>query len=393
MYMNGSPKLSEEDEAEVKSLSPKRSKKVSLSSAGASSGPLEEETSSSSLTGSQPQPQAASTPTPSKGRGRGRRNGSVQRTPKNGVAKSVKPKSSLPLTPIPSEPSTKREAVLARWGRDGCYYPGWVSPTPTPGPQTLVQFCDGQSKLTPMSRVVRADIVTPGTLVLTTTATGEYEEALVIKVDKEGPEPMFHVERDNVTREVEFGSIALLEAQVAELTMTHAQKAAAHLNFNDLSLENIISHPRKRAVRTNFADIARGSPGRKKKRQATPEPSTSHGHTFNGPDEYYMDTDSSTHSSCSLDLRGKEVKPLDVECSPPEVAKNESLKLSHYRRKNTKSKDKKVKSAFKGTKFETIDAVKEKAMEVLNRVTENDLQQCYAQYKMCMERCRHRGVH
>jgi hypothetical protein len=51
----------------------------------------------------------------------------------------------------------------------------------------------------------------------------------------------------------------------------------------------------------------------------------------------------------------------------------------------------KVKSALKGTRFETVEAVKEKAMEVMYGLTENDLQHCYEQWKIHMERCRDRG--
>lgn len=51
----------------------------------------------------------------------------------------------------------------------------------------------------------------------------------------------------------------------------------------------------------------------------------------------------------------------------------------------------KVKSALKGTRFETFKAVKEKATEVMNGLPENDLQHCYEQWKIRMERCRDRG--
>lgn len=51
----------------------------------------------------------------------------------------------------------------------------------------------------------------------------------------------------------------------------------------------------------------------------------------------------------------------------------------------------KVKSALKGTRFETVEAVKEKATEVMYGLTENDLQHCYEQWKIRMERCRDRG--
>lgn len=51
----------------------------------------------------------------------------------------------------------------------------------------------------------------------------------------------------------------------------------------------------------------------------------------------------------------------------------------------------KVKSALKGTRFESVEAVKEKATEVMYGLTENDLQHCYDQWKIRMERCVDRG--
>ncbi|XP_054711202.1 replication initiator 1-like [Uloborus diversus] len=51
----------------------------------------------------------------------------------------------------------------------------------------------------------------------------------------------------------------------------------------------------------------------------------------------------------------------------------------------------KVKSALKGTRFESVEAVKEKATEVMYGLTENDLQHCYEQWKIRMERCIDRG--
>ena len=51
----------------------------------------------------------------------------------------------------------------------------------------------------------------------------------------------------------------------------------------------------------------------------------------------------------------------------------------------------KIKSALKGTRFESIDAVKAKAMEFMNKLSENDLQHCFQQWKTRMEWCRDRG--
>ena len=50
----------------------------------------------------------------------------------------------------------------------------------------------------------------------------------------------------------------------------------------------------------------------------------------------------------------------------------------------------KIKSALKGTKFETADAVKAKTTEPMNKLSEDDLQHCFQQWKIRMERCRDR---
>jgi len=51
----------------------------------------------------------------------------------------------------------------------------------------------------------------------------------------------------------------------------------------------------------------------------------------------------------------------------------------------------KIKSALKGTRFESVDAMKEKATQILNSLTQDDLQRCFQQWKIRMERCRDRG--
>ena len=51
----------------------------------------------------------------------------------------------------------------------------------------------------------------------------------------------------------------------------------------------------------------------------------------------------------------------------------------------------KIKSALKGTRFESVDAVKAKATQLLNSITQDDLQHCFQQWKIRMERCRDRG--
>ncbi|KAJ8940439.1 hypothetical protein NQ318_007139 [Aromia moschata] len=45
---------------------------------------------------------------------------------------------------------------------------------------------------------------------------------------------------------------------------------------------------------------------------------------------------------------------------------------------------------LKGTRFESVEAVKAKATEVLNQLTEADFQLCFQQWKSRMERCRDR---
>ncbi|PNF35315.1 hypothetical protein B7P43_G04813 [Cryptotermes secundus] len=51
----------------------------------------------------------------------------------------------------------------------------------------------------------------------------------------------------------------------------------------------------------------------------------------------------------------------------------------------------KIKSALKGTRFESVDAVKAKATQLLKSITQDDLQHCFQQWKIRMERCRDRG--
>ena len=51
----------------------------------------------------------------------------------------------------------------------------------------------------------------------------------------------------------------------------------------------------------------------------------------------------------------------------------------------------KIKSAPKGTRFESVDAVIAKATQLLNSLTQDDLQHCFQQWKIHMERCRDRG--
>lgn len=48
----------------------------------------------------------------------------------------------------------------------------------------------------------------------------------------------------------------------------------------------------------------------------------------------------------------------------------------------------KVKSALKGTRRETVEAVKQKGTEVMNVISEYDLKHCFDQWKTLMERRR-----
>ena len=50
----------------------------------------------------------------------------------------------------------------------------------------------------------------------------------------------------------------------------------------------------------------------------------------------------------------------------------------------------KIKSALKGTRFESVDAVKPKATELTNKLSEDDLQHCFQQWKIHVEWCRDR---
>jgi len=50
----------------------------------------------------------------------------------------------------------------------------------------------------------------------------------------------------------------------------------------------------------------------------------------------------------------------------------------------------KIKSALKGTRFESEDTVKAKATQLLNSLTQDDLWHCFQQWKIRMERCRDR---
>jgi len=48
----------------------------------------------------------------------------------------------------------------------------------------------------------------------------------------------------------------------------------------------------------------------------------------------------------------------------------------------------KIRSALQGTRFESVDAVKTKAVEFMNKLSEDDLQHCFQQWKIHMERFR-----
>lgn len=48
----------------------------------------------------------------------------------------------------------------------------------------------------------------------------------------------------------------------------------------------------------------------------------------------------------------------------------------------------KVNAVLKGTSFETVDTVNQKATETMNMLTENVCQNCFDQWRIRMERCR-----
>lgn len=76
------------------------------------------------------------------------------------------------------------EAVFAKWAGDKRYYPGWANLSGEKQ-HTAVHFCDGQKKAMSTTWVVRADIITAGTLVLVMLdkTSCEYEECLVVDVN------------------------------------------------------------------------------------------------------------------------------------------------------------------------------------------------------------------
>jgi len=51
----------------------------------------------------------------------------------------------------------------------------------------------------------------------------------------------------------------------------------------------------------------------------------------------------------------------------------------------------KIKSTLKGTRFESIDAVKAKAMDLMDKLSEDDLQHCFQQWKIRVEWCKDQG--
>ena len=51
----------------------------------------------------------------------------------------------------------------------------------------------------------------------------------------------------------------------------------------------------------------------------------------------------------------------------------------------------KIKSALKGSRYVSVDTVKAKATQLLNSLTQDDLQHCFQKWKIRMERCRDRG--
>lgn len=48
----------------------------------------------------------------------------------------------------------------------------------------------------------------------------------------------------------------------------------------------------------------------------------------------------------------------------------------------------KMKSVLKGTRFETVETVKQNSTKMMNELSENDLKHCFDQWKTGMEQCR-----
>ena len=63
----------------------------------------------------------------------------------------------------------------------------------------------------------------------------------------------------------------------------------------------------------------------------------------------------------------------------------------HWNRQAIGLHEEKKKSALKGTRFESVDTVKAKGTELMNKLSEDNLQHCFQQWKIRMERCRDRG--
>jgi hypothetical protein len=51
----------------------------------------------------------------------------------------------------------------------------------------------------------------------------------------------------------------------------------------------------------------------------------------------------------------------------------------------------KFKSVLKGTRFKSVDEVKAKATELMNKISEDNLQHCFQLWKIRKESCRDRG--
>ncbi|GFG40328.1 hypothetical protein Cfor_03553 [Coptotermes formosanus] len=72
------------------------------------------------------------------------------------------------------------------------------------------------------------------------------------------------------------------------------------------------------------------------------------------------------------------------------VPEGQTINQIYYKEVLTNVREQ-IKSALKGTRLESIDAVKAKATELMNKLSEDDLQHCFEKCKMRMERCRDRG--
>ncbi|KAJ8955469.1 hypothetical protein NQ318_003569 [Aromia moschata] len=100
--------------------------------------------------------------------------------------------------------------------------------------------------------------------------------------------------------------------------------------------------------------------------------------------------------SRSENQRNHDGHPIEVsssydDCNLPNARAHLYIDIEHFlsfRQQVMIVRWSNVKSSLKGTRLETVEAVKGKATEVLNQLTEADFQHCSQQWKSRMEQCR-----